>query len=412
MKPLNRFFTTFCAIYIVTTSSIFAQYDFIRAYDRASSPEEKCKAFDDLANYYMRNNLDSVRVISMDMLLYADEKKNDYAFNVARKNLGSYFIRSGKEIQGIAELNKAKSFFVQKENYDFVTEIFNEIGNGYQYQGKNEIALLNYQKSLKIGEQANDEFIRKIGLINQAQAFLNLNKLDSAMISAQLYRDWTLQLNRVESTANAYAVIGKIEEARGDLNEAIVNYRQSEVFARKIDSKIQQSHAYTNLAIALFLQGKEEESLQYFELALELRKKVSNIVLLCDAYLNMGEIHAELKNDELALKNYMEGLQIAKHSDKLKNQIEFLDALINFYNLKGDVQEIEQLTIEKKKAEEALLDKENLSYQLDEIVLNELRMDESKYKTSGQKKLSWGFYLGALIIFIVAAFFGLRGRLI
>lgn len=45
-------------------------------------------------NYYIRNNLDSLKLDAFRILLLGVEKNNEFAINVGKRSLGSYLIRT------------------------------------------------------------------------------------------------------------------------------------------------------------------------------------------------------------------------------------------------------------------------------------------------------------------------------
>src|SRR5690606_7533458 len=147
------------------------------------------------------------------------------------------------------------------------------------------------------------------------------------------YRDWVLEMGSMKDVSNAYAVLGKIALAEGKNDEAISYFEQCYDFAQRANARSQQGHAYTNIAIATYLQGEPEASIPLFEKALELRLKVNNTALVCDAYLNLGGIHFELGNYDLAEGYYQRGLQEARKNEKYSSELELLDAVKEVYQI-------------------------------------------------------------------------------
>lgn len=374
--------------------------------------DKKCRIAEKLALDYVVSDLDSLRMLGEELLRYSNKKYSKKGINTSYFLIGNYLIRTAKEQEGMVLLRKSKNYYLSIEDFDKVTEILNEIGNAYQYMGNYKEACKRYEKSLVYGELASDEHVKDMAKINLAQAQNALGKYDLAKENAEEYRDWVLKLGSLQSSSNAFAVLGSIELNRGKNKQAIYYFEQCYKFAVRAGDNAGKGHAYTNIGIVKYLQEQMDESERYFREALEFRKNVRNVSLICDAYLNYGGILFEREKYESAIHNYQKGLNLAREHKKYINEIELLEALKELYTdydleRLGDINKALEIAEKNKSVQE-----ENQK-QIDEVLAGELR-ESDRIRKSGfvNESDKWPFYAGAVILFIGFLFLAIRKKII
>lgn len=412
MKGSLQFQTIQTIVSIVLMVVGFNSFIFSQTFDDFTATkeiEEKIAITEKLATHYSKGDLDSLKIISYQLLVASNKVNSKSGIFHARKHLGNYYIRTSKWSEGLEVLRLTKNYFLEIEDYASVTEICNEIGNGYQYSGKVDTAIKWYKESLKYGKLSPDDNLKYIAKINLAQAYMLKKDYDKAIKTAFEYRDWVLSIGSADAVANAYAVLGKMALEQGKFNDAISYFEHSEKFALKSDSKSQQAHAYTNIGISKFYQGKEIESVEYFEKALAIHKIIKNVASICDGYLNVGGIYFELKDYDKAEQFYNDGYQFAVENTRYSSQLEFTNALIELKTLLN--QDTAELLKQKSNIEELQQIFMSTPSEVDMALADELSKSETinGVKNSNSK---WLFYSGVLIIFIVFITLVLRKKLV
>ncbi len=373
--------------------------------------DKKCRLADELSQRYMILDLDSMKMTGEHLLAFSNKKQNKKGINLAYYILGDYFTRTAKEQKGLELLREAKNHYLSNQDYNKITRIYNAIGIAYQHIGNYKEASKWYKHSLKYGELASDEYVTNMALINLAQAQQAMEEYDAAIENAEKYKDWVMKLGAFDFVSNAFAVLGSIALDQEKYDRAVYYFEQCYKFAEKMDDNAGKGHAYTNIGIARYLQGDKEASEECFLKALEYRKKVRHISMLCDAYLNYGGILFEQQKQEEAIKYYKEGLRVAQQHKKYSNEIELLEALKEAYTGYDDKQLVEV----SKMMEDATthLSKLNESQEkLDELLTLELRESE-RIRKSGfvSENNKWPFYVGAVILLAGVFFVALRKKL-
>jgi len=376
----------------------------------AKNIDEKCNLSEQLVEGYLASNIDSVKEVGEHLLIASNKAQNKLGINLSYYYLGNYLIRVSKEQDGMELLRKARNYFLGVEDFNKVTEISNEIGNGYNYLGNYAEACKWYEQSLKYGKLATEESVVNLAQINLAQALLSMERYDEAKTHAEEYRDWVLKLEALKSCANAYAVLGDIELQQGNFNSAIYYFDQCFRFSQRGGDVMGKSHAYTNIGIVKFLEGELEESEQFFKDALGFRLKLNNIALICEAYLNFGGIKFENGDMEAAIEQYNLGLKVAEKNKRYADAIEFLEALKEAYMI-YDVEEIEAVNrqIEELSKKKRLFDANFMPFS--NLLAKELKASErirkSGFVNMGNK---FPFYMGAIALFIGFIFLAVRRK--
>ncbi len=309
---------------------IFFQFGFSQSYNTSKELTEKEiqeAATQSLENwnYYLRNDLDSLKIDAVQILMIGLVEKNDFAINVGKRSLGSYLIRTGQQLNGITYLKESNTYFEKRENLVIQTEILNEIGNGYLNYGKPLEAEKYYLKSLKCGKNSPDPTSSFLAEANLAQAYINFGNLEKAKAILQHYKSESLKRAKFEAVSSAYALLGTIAEIEKNVPLAKEYYRKSADFGFKSKALSLCGQAYNNMAIVFFQENEFEKSLEYFQKALEIRLKTKNVKSISESYYNLGDYYSGLENYPEALKYY---LKCEKYSKSMKLVKEELDAIL------------------------------------------------------------------------------------
>ncbi len=397
----------FLVVLFVNTNTLAQDF---QSYLKANTIEKKCEIADFIAVDFEFNNLDSLRMLAQDLLRCSYQEKSEKGKNLAFFILGKYFIRVAKEREGIEFINKSKNYYFKNDDYNKITEIYNEIGNAYQYLGQHEEACKWYDFSLKYGKKASDDYISNIASVNLAQAYSKLGNYELAKQHAEQYKDWVLKLGKFKSIANAFSVLGIIELNQESFKQASYYFEQSYEFAKRTNSYAGMGDAYTNLAIIQYYLNDLDSSKTLFKMALDFRKKVKNISKICDAYLNYGGILFELEDYTQAESMYNEGLRLAQKQKSILSELELNQALLELYKT-YDLEKFEKVNIriDSLTKKEKVVKKENdsINQKLIREVYKYDRENQDGFRSNNSKIL---FYIGTFILLLLAFYFIIRQK--
>jgi tetratricopeptide (TPR) repeat protein len=355
-----------------------------------------------LTNEYLRNDLDSLKILSVGLLLEAADKKNKFARAVGYASLGSYQIRTGEIESGIHHLKQSKKHFELKRDYTLLSSTANEIGNAYVMMGKYHLAIDAYLESLQYGKNAKDEteaFNAKMGL---GRAYYASGDTALGIMTILQYKNKAIEHNKFESAANAYAFLGQIEMDRENFVLSREFYEKNLEMCAKSSSKIQLSHSFNNKAILHFNVGELDSCLHYFKKALQLRMVINNKKGVAESYFNIASYYLETGDTNNALVYFNESVATASSNYLLADEKDALEEMLSIFENLSNPQELTRVqkrldelnhTIQSRSA----VDKQIIDYT--EMVVGNTEMLYSKESNNDAS-----FYYDYLWLLIVGTF--------
>jgi len=350
----------------------------------------------ELWNYFIRHNLDSLKIAAVDLLLDAADKKHDFARAVGARMLGSFLYRSGKLDQGLDYLTIAKTYFEKKEDYLIASEICNEIGHVYFLKGDFKSAKKYYNASLKYGVQSPDETAAFNGKLGLGKAYIALGDTNTGMTIIHSYKQLSLQNQKYEAASDAFSYMAMIESMRKFDDLSAEYYIRSVNYSKLSKSKIHLSHSYANMGILKFGMKDYDSSLYYFQESLDLRLELKAIRPTIEAYYNLASYYWELDSIPSAIRYFNQGLELAKRHKFTVDEVDILTGLIEIYGDLNDQLKVERLSARKAELEEQMKQKLGLD---DEIIAG---IDLDFMSKSPQKKKEGGLSWVAFTIIVVA----------
>lgn len=170
----------------------------------------------------------------------------------------------------------------------------NSIGNIYMALKQYDLAITQFEKSLKLEQDNNN----KLGL------------------------------------AINYHNIGYAEEAKGNLNAALTNYQKSLDYNNVIDSEIGRVICYNSIGGIYLKKENFEDAEPIIREALEKALNLDDQFYITSSYLNLGALEFELNQFLVAEKNLKKALNIAS-SYNLKSSIAQASKLLSKINEKN-----------------------------------------------------------------------------
>lgn len=150
---------------------------------------------------------------------------------------------------------KARSYFQQA--YDLhkllgnelnVAEALMSIANTYQYEGKNDTALILYEQALVIFQKHNDLYRTGMAYENMADLNMNTHQPDDALKNYLLAKKYYTQLSSKEDLVYALMGIGEAYSAMKEYPEALNALKEALQDARDISSKDLEQQISLNLS--------------------------------------------------------------------------------------------------------------------------------------------------------------------
>ena len=311
-------------------------------------------------------------------------EKNQYlqGESYALNAIGIYCRNTSQYDKAILYHNKALEKAKEAGNKELRVNSLNMLGVVYRRIDDIRTALDYHQEALALAESIENrtESVQKsiaVSLNSMGNIFLVLEQYDLAV------QRFTKSMKIEESVGNKlglainYHNIGYAKEATGDLEGALLDYKESLRYNTEIDSDLGRVICNNTIGRIYIKQKKYDEAIDIISSTLESAKGLRDKFHLSGVYTNLGWAYLEMNNNAQAKKYLNEGLAISKE-----------------YNLKSSIAEsyghLARLA-EKEKQYKKALEYQKQSYTLNEEITNEknfkyvndliVKYDKEKFNT-------------------------------
>lgn len=333
---MKRFFRYYLILTCVFASFTAVGQNSYEQFQEQTDLNLKSEMGMELHHYYLRFNLDSLKIAAIDLLLDASEHEHDFARAVGTRMLGTYLCISGNQTQGLEYLAVAKEYFEKKEDYVVVTEICNAMGNAHLRNGSYDKAKAAYNLSLRMGEQSNDATAAFSGKLGLGRTYMQIGDTASAMTIFHQYKIACVESEKYEGAADVYALMAQIEGDRKNESLSQEYYARSIEYSKRSNSKVHIAHSYANEGIRKFMQEDFDSSLYYFEKSLALRIELKAIRPILEGYYNMGSYYAGRDSLQRAIEYFEIGRKMAEKHEMWADLKDFLVDLIDIYGTRDN----------------------------------------------------------------------------
>lgn len=314
---------------------LFFPFHFLSQSDLSDTQYYKTLHSIDNWNYYLRNNLDSLKIDAISLLNECNNLNEPFAVSVAKRSLGSYFIRSGYIKKGQEYLNASLKYFETIKDATLESETLSEIGISYYLNKDYYSAKIYFERSLKCASRASDETISFMAELNLAQVYNSLGDQSKSTSFAKHYLRQCLKNNKFESASNAYAFLGTIYLDK-NLKLSKEYFDMSFKFSKKTKSKIQISRSCNNLGV-WYVENNDFDLAEFnFRKALKYRVYVHSPLHIFESYFNLAELFLLTNRDDESIEMYHKSLSVSRLNNLYDSEIEALDAIVLFYKRKNN----------------------------------------------------------------------------
>ena len=247
--------------------------------------------------------------------------------------LGTGYRISGNPIKALQVQQKGLQLAEKANNFSILAMVNNQIGHTYRDREEWDDAFQIYLMALDQSVKGKNEVIKIWPLMNLGVCYLNLNKLDSALMYLQRAYESSLVINQVDLPFILWN-LGSVHSKMGHDALAVTYSKMSIEMAEKSQRLRQLSFAYTGLA-EHFLRTNEKDSsmlylkkglnaIQYtpfFFTSLKPAKMLADLYEKsnCDSTLKYASIY-KIANDSVFSNKTNQQIQLMKFDEALRQQ--------------------------------------------------------------------------------------------
>lgn len=302
-----------------------------------------------------------------------------YALNA----LGIIYRNISKYDKAIDYHEYAEEVATYCQNLELKVLSLNMLGVVYRRMDLVSSALDYHSQALEFARTANPiteqlELSIAVSLNSMGNIYLVLKQYDLAIEQFNKSLEIENKSDNKLGLAINYQNIGYAKEAKGLLNEALVDYQASLRYNEEINSDIGRVICFNSIGKIYIKQKKYDEALTLLQDALAKALKIEDQYYIATSYTNLGWLETLTNKEDLAEQHLKKAIEISDNYNLLTSKIEALQYLSKNYANKG----VYDLALRDYKIadslEQTINNQRNLSYINDLIIKYE---SESKTNT-------------------------------
>ncbi|MER3319323.1 MAG: tetratricopeptide repeat protein [Allomuricauda sp.] len=325
---------------------------------------------------------------SLDQELYSEKRDTlllRYFTNLSKENNypegQAYALNQlGMKYRNISQYEKAANLHEQAlaiseeaNNIDFRVLSLNMLGVVYRRTDAIKTALDYNQRALELAEQVENpsNHIKRsinVALNGIGNLYQTLEQYDLAILQFERALKLEEELGNKLGLAINHQNIGHCLEEKGDLEGALENYRKSLAYNEEIDSNIGRVICKNSLAQIYLKQNMPYLALVLLEPLQEESKKIGDFSITSLVFINTGWAHTKLANYNEAEKFIQEGLKMAQNRNIPSNILYAYEKLSDMENTKGDYKKAYEFYKKADEYDKQISSATNLRYMNDIIV--------------------------------------------
>lgn len=361
-------------------------------FENEVDPSKKSVLALQLYDRFIREDLDSIKIVGINLLLEANV--NSYTYAVANRLIGSYQIRQGEFKEGIQKLKRAAIHFEKMGNYDLTSELYNDIGHGFYLDGEFDEALESYKASIMMGKAGLDETARFNGELGVGKSYIALGDTSLGLHFIHEYKNKSRIHDKFEAAADAYGYLAIIAEQQHQMHLAHEYLMKSYQSSLKSNSKIHFSHALTNRAIVFFDANEIDSAIHYFNQSLKIRESLSNPKPVVDSYHNLAVLYQLIDSTSKSEKYFEYAIDISKEHGFIQEELDAIESFL-FY---GAYYDSTKLKLRKAELDTLMLKRKGLDREIISFVYSDMEKADFLPTNETSKRGSQFIWIALIIL--------------
>ncbi len=238
-----------------------------------------------------------------------------------------------ENLKDLAEANLAKNP-LQAEKNIYLRELalaYNNKGLILIEEGKNEEAVIFYNKSLKIREDINDRRGISMSLSNIGMVYQKKGDILNALKYHQRCLKIQEELNFKQGIASSLNNIAGILNSQEDYSESLKFLKRSLEISKQIKDQASIANISNNIGLNYINQGNLAEGLMYCEQSLKISEAVNDKITIGNALHNIGSVYSRKGDLNYALKYYQKSLKIREETHNKLGITRSLECVSSIY---------------------------------------------------------------------------------
>lgn len=347
-------------------------------------------------------------------------------------NLGNYYFSVGQFRKAIDYYDRTLLFYQQANYAEGIGRLENNMGAAYYELGFNTISAKHYIRGLAIYDSLQVDDMRINILMNLATVLRDQGKIIEA-------KDYYLQALESQNTiednatkATLYLNLADVMKINNELSAALETFQQAARIYTDQQMPKGLSEAHHGLARTYAGLGNADMAEKYFKICLEVKREINDELNTGKVLNNLAVFQYENGRYDEALKNYQQGLQLARKYELpqlsranllglsevyavLGNSSRALDYRLQYQTVKDSLDNVEksrQIAELQEQYESVQKDKRIRELALENSIANaEIERNEAIAEKQKARKTTFLVAAIALFVLVLAVFLYYRQRL-
>lgn len=347
---------------------------------------ERVRAAEELMNYYIGENKDTLEVLGEELFYYGIENHYFPAIETGKIILAEYYVETGKTADGITMAKSLLPAMEERGDYEKLSVVSKLICQGYRFDKDASSAMYWAEQAVKYSKKSDDPEVQTYGYLSLAESFVLNKKPKTAINYFKEYIKKARPLKLDIGICSAYARLGDLYRIQGNLDQAEFYFNASYRLAKKINRKTSLGHAINNLAIVYFERGDTIKARTYFEKGLLLRVENKDVNAIAESYYNLGDYQFYIGKPQLAIGWYERSYDHSKKHHLLPQAQDALYILAQVYKSINQIEEANKylekyIDLEEKMKIQHQKDEQKIKEKQLEFLKMELEAEQEGYET-------------------------------
>lgn len=211
----------------------------------------------------------------------------------------------------IAWIQRAEQSFIKSKDTLFIAHSNVNLGILNYYQGRYDVAVRHYLKSLRGYESLGRESDAADVIMNIGEIYRHQEKFDEAIQHIEKALSTVLRTKDSTSIANCYNNLGLNYEGKKEYRKALKYHFKSLVYRSELKREESIAQSYNNIGNAYDLLQQTDSALFYYSKSLTMRKRQNDKEGIASTISNIGILYNNQHMYDSALSYLKEGESLA-----------------------------------------------------------------------------------------------------
>ncbi len=226
---------------------------------------------------------------------------------------------------------KMENFYSKKKDFKKHIGILIKAGKILKRIGKNDEAILNFNRAIKLSTENNKELLKAEALNFLGSSEISARKYDKAEKAYKEALEIVRRQNDLGLECKIQGNIGVLYVNKGKLNKALLNYEKTLNIARRTEDIKDEVTVLYNIGAIKAQMKNYDEARKYFENSLEIAEKYEFFEEKAGVMLNLGVLEANLENLNLAEDFFQKAHSVFKEFEIKEGEMFCLNNLGEMY---------------------------------------------------------------------------------